>query len=137
MIPHKSRVKHDPPNSHGDCIRACIASLLDCQDATTVPHFCVDGADNETVAERVDLFLRKFRLYELSLPVRAHTVTEALDFCSTYTGHNHYLFSGLSRTGCPHVVIAKGSEIVHDPTGTGIVADIDGHYWLSVLAKRI
>ena len=137
MIPHKSLVEHDPPNSYGDCARACIASLLDCQDSDTVPHFCVDGADNEIVQERIDLFLRKFRLYELSLPVKAHSVAEALEFCSNYTGGHHYIFSGTSRTGCAHCVVAKGSEIVHDPTGTGIVADIDGYYWLAVLAKRI
>src|SRR5688572_30366291 len=35
MQPRVCQVKHNPPESYGDCIRACIATILDRDD---VPH---------------------------------------------------------------------------------------------------
>lgn len=136
MIPHKSMIKHDPPNSYGDCSRACIASILDIEDPNTVPHFCEDGDNGEAADKRLDFFLQDFGFYKFSVPLQAATVEEALKFAAAYTDGHHYIFSGTSRTGCCHSVVCKGEEIVNDPAGTGIVSDYEGFFWIGVLASR-
>lgn len=47
MTPVDQALVHDPDNGqHGDCMRACIASLLDLP-LLSVPHFAQDAADGK------------------------------------------------------------------------------------------
>jgi hypothetical protein len=55
------------------------------------------------------------------------------------SGGMHWCLMGTSRTGCNHVVICKGGEIVHDPsiTQSGIIGPAnDGLWWAEWVVQR-
>ncbi len=109
MIPIDMESMHDPENgSHGDCFRACIASLLHLSIGE-VPHFCDEtGADGawwtnlHRWANDRGLFVI---LYEGSLGL-AGSLNRA----------GYTITSGPSPRGeWSHAVIYLGDELAHDP----------------------
>lgn len=114
MTPVKCRVKHDPPNSNGDCLRACVASVLD-KDAEDVPHFFADHADGS----RGQRQLTEWLATQNYVPFFVHwdggtSVAELLNSQRESNPTVHYLLFGATATG-DHVVVCRGGEIVHDP----------------------
>lgn len=110
MTPDICYVKNDPPHSHGDCLRACVASLLDLP-ALQVPHFVRDGCEPEVTYQRVREWLADrglvpmFSGYETS-----EAPDEVLQFmASTNPGVYYILFSA------DHAVVCLNDEIIHDP----------------------
>jgi hypothetical protein len=114
------RVKHDPPKSYGDCLRACIATIMDF-DSEFVPHFadmCATGVEARASARRW-------------LNQRGHTITafalpaDPLPSIMEWMGDNNpdttwLLFGSTARPGQPetggdHVVVCQGGKVVHDP----------------------
>jgi len=61
MIGDICLVKNDPPYSYGDCLRACIASLLEMPTAN-VPHFVHDGCEPAITYQRVREWLADRKL---------------------------------------------------------------------------
>ncbi len=135
MIPHKSRTRHNPPDTYGDCLRACVASVLDIEPPTRVPHFFVDGCDAETGMERLNFFLKEhnartfFAYFDGTLSLK--------DVLTTMQNTNpgiHYLLFGKSATA-DHVVICLDDMVVHDPAW--ITSDMQGPgshgYWTVVV----
>lgn len=115
MIPVVCRVKHDPPNTYGDCLRACVAALLDL-DAEAVPHFFHDGCDGTTGIERMRVFLRSNGMLPSwwTLPASV-TLDQILDHMRVTNRDNYYLLFGSNRFENDHVVIGHGGVIAHDP----------------------
>lgn len=135
MTPYKGIVKHDPENGQwGDCLRTAIGCLLDMQPEL-VPHFAAAG-DKETdeiVAERVNDWLAKRRLCRITIYFSGKLSPE--EACSALGAINPgipYLFSGRSKLGSNHTVIARNGKIIHDPSplNTGIVGPMDNDFYM-------
>lgn len=133
---HKQLFLHDPANGiFGDCFRTALACLFDLEPAE-VPHFC-NGRESMDVNDEIAAWLsaRGYRLARI-LYDDSCKPEEALYSFGTNNPGLYYLFSGTSRTGCNHVVIARGCEIVHDPSlvDSGIVGPMShGYYEVEIL----
>lgn len=142
MTPVDAQFKHHDPDAgvHGDCLRACIASLLDLR-VEAVPHFFHADRTNEAGYELLNRWLGIRGLWEVNIPFLdpGQPVNWIVGNLGSRFGDRHWMFTGNSRRGYAHVVVCRGPEVVHDPTygfPHGIVGpDSDGHYWTSFLAK--
>lgn len=116
MIPHSCIVKHDPPNSYGDCLRACIASILNISNTDDVPHFYRDGDDERGQTELREFLAsrdRPMRPFYMAMPA----TTSLADIFTMMTGVNpdiEYLLFCTCDSG-DHVVICCNNKVIHDP----------------------
>lgn len=118
MIPHFCTVKHDPESgSFGDCLRAAVASVLNVDDARSVPHFNHDGCDRDTLYNRLDDWLTDHDCAPCYVAFPADLeLSEVLDIIGGGVNRKlHYLLFGRSDTSGNHVVVCRGNKIVHDP----------------------
>lgn len=138
MTPVVCRVKHDPDNgSYGDCMRACIASLLDL-DAEAVPHFADNGVNGETALQAMREFLAMhgyvpFMMYADGVA----PLEDVFEFMAAKNPGVHYVLF-CNAGGADHVVICKDDKKVHDPSWYPLRIDgpNSGGYWAAmVLAK--
>lgn len=118
MIPVDQSVLHDPENGQwGDCMRACIASLL-CLSIAEVPHFFEGGCGSGEFDRRVGDFLAQHGLIELTIPVEAARRLH-------YTRDVYHMMYGYTERGTFHAVVALNGHVVHDPhpSKAGIIED--------------
>ncbi|TBE67468.1 hypothetical protein [Rhizobium ruizarguesonis] len=129
---HQQLFRHDPDNGiYCDCFRTTIACLLHLPPEQ-VPHFCC-GPDDGKTDERVRDFLRPQGLVLLGINFMGDCDrAQILKLGEHYSQGLHYLLTGTSRNGSNHVVICKGSEIIHDPSidQSGIVGPTKDGLWL-------
>ena len=113
MIPVHCIVKHDPPNSYGDCVRACVASLLNLP-AEAVPHFYHDN-NKDAAQDRIREFLATvgYAPFWVHYPADA-PLADILTVMNSNCPNAHYILFGRTETG-DHVVVCRNDEIVHDP----------------------
>lgn len=105
-------VKHNPPESYGDCVRACIASILDRDD---VPHY-YDGRPLTEVHEATRKWLMEnvgLAPFFTTLEADA-TLEEVLAYVATNNPDSFYLLMCQTEAG-DHCVLCKGDKVVHDP----------------------
>jgi hypothetical protein len=96
----------------GDCLRACICSLLEISDEC-IPNF----VDDENYPEKLLNFLkqRKLSIYHSDTP----------------PDQKYYMAWGISPRGIKHSVIYSNGKIVHDPhPDGGGVKDIYNYAWI-------
>lgn len=131
MIPVMCRVKDDPPESYGDCLRACVASMLDL-DAEAVPHFHRNGPDSAARGwdEMAD-FLRTRGLYPF-VTRSEDDPREQLAECG------HYLLCGSTRSGSNHVVVCNGDSVAHNPAWVPceLIGPCDDGYWTIIVFAK-
>lgn len=96
MIPVHSQVVHDPPATYGDCLRACIASVLEVP-AQCVPHF-LEG-NNDDWFRQLQVWALDHGLYLAELSADVHV-----------TG---YSIAVLSNS---HAVVQQGCRTIHNPS---------------------
>lgn len=111
MIPRTCIVKHDPPNSYGDCLRACIASLC---DDDSVPHF-VDDGDDERGQQRLRAYLasRGLNPFYMALPGNLPLASIFEMMAGVNIGVEYLLFH--TSHDADHVVICRDDKVIHDP----------------------
>lgn len=137
------RVKHDPPRSYGDCLRACIASIMDL-DPEHVPHFAdmaATGTEARASARRW-LGLRGLTITAFALD-GSESVQGVLDWMGENNPDTTWMLFG-STTRAPaapadHVVVCQGGKVVHDPAWvpTSIKRVGSCGYWeIWVVSKR-
>src|SRR5688572_6272345 len=138
MIPAQCMVSHKPPHSHADCVRACVASLLDLPTAE-VEHFFHDGCDGMTGMERMNAWLVQ-RGYA---PFFAHydgsfTLAELLHTLGAVNPNAYYILFGNTENGA-HAVVGKGGQIVHNPAWVNvpIVKAPDNGFWTVCVLSHI
>lgn len=112
MRPRFCEVPHNPPFSYGDCIRACIATMIDRDD---VPHVFDDGnARAAWGCMRSYLALHgKF----IALFAIDHSHAELM------SGENNgvpYLLLGGTETG-DHAVVCLNGEVIHNPDVNSVI----------------
>jgi hypothetical protein len=148
LIPHKQLLRHKPEEGViGDCFRTTLACLLDLDSPKGVPHFYADLPiiDGQVTKEltpeakaREEQWLAERGLALRWIGIDGCTREEALLWGGSILHGLHYLFVGMSKNGCSHVVIAKGDQIVHDPAidNSGIIGpNDDGFYHVGFLLK--
>ena len=125
--PVYSSVRHDPPNSHGDCLRACVATLL----GGDPPHFFHDGCEGDVAFARLNEWVAKQGLVvSTTLFDGSASLTDVLE---AWGGMNKHVPSILiaSTARDDHCVCMNGGEIVHDPNPglSPIVKANSNGYW--------
>lgn len=141
MTPQKQLHLHRPAEGiYGDCYRTVLACLLDLSPEQ-VPHFHreMTGWENQTIY-REWLAERGLCLIETSWPGTWDLQTDLLDRMHHICGSAHYMLSGVSPRGFPHIVICRGAEMVWDthPDNTFIVGPCtDGNYWTSFIGALV
>ena len=137
MIPMFQMIKHDPKNgTWGDCQRACIASLMEL-DLEHVPHFFDQGKPLTEAMQLLYDFLADYGLGYVTIPFTG-TVDDVLAAMAHHNPGMHYILVGESGKlpGIGHVVVCKGDEIIHDPSGSGIAGPIDGYVWVELITRN-
>ena len=136
MIPQDSIVPHTPPESYGDCYRACVASITEIL-IDEVPHIWegYDGTDNEMeIGRRNDLmqeWLLSQGFMKISIWVDGEEpLDDLIDHFSEANPGLYWIMSGNSDDGVGHTVVVMNGEIVHDPGNCGIQAPLDSGQWL-------
>jgi hypothetical protein len=139
MQPVFCRVRHDPEaGTYGDCLRACVASILEI-DAETVPHFFEDDCDGATGMDRLRKWLGTQGLAPFAASFDASaSLDEILGFQADQNPGVHYLLFGRTEGG-DHVVVAQGDKVVHNPEwypSRLVAAGSHGYWTVMVLARR-
>ena len=125
MTPDICLVKHDPPSSYGDCVRACVASMLDKRTAD-VPHFAHDGPDGDTLRKRLSDWLDAAPCW-IGLP---GSLDEVQEFMRVVNPGVWYML-----ISADHAVICRNGTVQHDPAWVrvALVPPADGVWYLMVL----
>lgn len=134
---HKQAIKHNPPETYGDCVRVCIACLLD-KNPDDVPHFFHDGCDGDTAWKRVETYLSTIGYCPVIMPLHGESVAHVRSTMAMQNPRALYMLVGTSRGGNPHVIICRGDIVVHDPSWseTGVVGpDAHGIFWIIFLVE--
>ncbi len=137
MITHHCIVKHDPPNSYGDCLRAAIASILDCDRIEDVPHFLRDGDDERGQIElRAFLLERGLRPFYMAFPNTVALVDIFTMMAGVNTDVDYLLFCQCG--GGDHVVICRNGEVTHNPAwdNGSISGACSNGFWCVVVMVR-
>lgn len=133
---HTALVKHDPPNSYGDCLRASVACILDRDHVEHVPHFFYDGCDAETGVKRLRDwcasigFIPYFQAFDGSL-----LIDDLLKGMKRINPNVNYLLFGCTESGEEHVVICRNDIVIHNVAwyGSHIVKPTTDDNWLIVV----
>jgi len=125
--------------THGDCVRACVASILELP-AEDVPHFFHDG-DAEAGHARLSEWLSGKEGGLAPFYVAYNGNSLLIDILVGQDQNNpnaHYMLFGKTAEGEPHCVVCKGGEIVYNPAWiqSKIVAPIDDYWLILVIAVK-
>ena len=108
----------DRPGFHatgnGDCLRACVASLLELP-LEDVPHFMETPESAREWPQALTAWLHgRGRVLEtLALP---GDLEAALAYMAAHHPREHYILAGRAGPDFGHVIIGLGGRIVHDPS---------------------
>jgi hypothetical protein len=115
MIPLMSQVKHNPPHSYGDCLRASIASILNIEPVQTVPHFFEDGCSGEVATARIREYVKTLGILPFVWHIDASvTQAEVLEFQAEVNPGVYYLLFGRDGNGGQHCVVCLDNKIIHN-----------------------
>lgn len=137
MIPIICAVKHDPPNTYGDCVRACVAALMH-RESEDVPHFFHDG-DGEASFDRMRIWLAEHGRIPAYFPYsQENTLQDVLRGVVEVYGGVEFMLFCQSRDG-DHCVIGQNGEIIHDPAWykTAIVGPHSSGVWIVIILAKV
>lgn len=140
MLPEFCREKHAPEaGTYGDCVRACVASILEI-DALTLPNwFGASLTDGMAAISAMRETLRSMGLYAFVFGVGGgFTLREVLDYMGTNNGDGFYILWGATEYGGNHSVVCRGNTIAHDPSWAPVplVGPCDGAEWVIIVVGR-
>lgn len=135
-----------PRSEHGDCWRACIATVTGIA-AETLPNFAHEHSDDWKARYRlVRDHLRPLGLNIFTTYCSAKwEVDRLLEVFSADNTDVPVIVAGRSRDGsADHAVVVMNGKIVHDPSGAGMVApcacscsdpscEVERWYWIDVI----
>lgn len=104
----------------GDCLRACVASILELSP-DDVPHFRW-GANEDTPETglamwgQFRMWLRARNIGLLIYDVPCATLPEALKWCGERNGEAYMILGGLGRGGQGHACVVHQGAVVHEPS---------------------
>lgn len=111
-------VRSDNPNANGDCLRACIATMIDRDD---VPHVFQDYKEGSTVQAYAQLreYLKHYGKTFVVFAIDDHA-----EFMAVNNPGVPYLLLCSTARGIDHAVICRDGKKIHDPAWYG--AEITG-----------
>lgn len=135
MKPVNCIVKHNPPESYGDCLRACVASVIERDD---VPHFAIDG-NGEASVYRMREYLAPHGIIPAYFPISGEAkLTDVFDHMTQHYPHTEYLLF-CQCGGNDHCVIGCDDKIIHDPAWYRM--PVEGPHsagmWIVIILARI
>lgn len=144
MIPVPQLNRHNPPDSYGDCERACLASLLELP-CEAVPNFCEPGPGETFSHSRWEVRRNAWLAERGFVPIQqCYHETLSLDGVlagsAAYHRGLHFILTGESSNHVNHSVIVCDGVIVHDPSidQSGIIGPCDdGRFWCMFLGAAI
>lgn len=137
MTPARCLIHHDPSNdSYGDCLRACVATVLD-MDPLTVLHFADHG-------RTADAAMRELRRWSMSHGLMPYVVgfppvplDELLDQQRLINPDSVYILTGATADGTDHCVVCRGGAVVHNPSpGSRVVGPTSEGWWQVMVIAR-
>jgi hypothetical protein len=107
-------VKHDPENdSYGDCVRACIASILELP-SEDVPHF-YNTPDTTRCQVSMQRWLAKRGLIIATVPLPGDmSKIEMFAYMDEHFNFYHYML-WCSSGGGDHAVCCLNDRVTHNP----------------------
>lgn len=138
MIYHYMTTKHNPPETYGDCFRACIASVLEADTIEIVPHFVGDGCnDDDVIRARVRSYaLTKGALpFFFAFPADSLTKSDVMEFMAAVNPNINYIMFGNTIDGVRHAVVCRNDSQIHDPSPwqCGIDKPSDDGLWVCMI----
>lgn len=103
------KVNHNPPHSYGDCVRACVATIIDRDD---VPHAFTGDAEDAWNK------LRKY-LKLSGKTISLFSLENAREEMKLNNPDVVYMLIGETNAGVYHAVVAQGVETLHNPSIMG------------------
>lgn len=132
MTPVMCSMKTDiEAGTYGDCMRACIATLMDLP-SSDVPHFFHDDPDPNEAHRRIAEFLigNKYAPFYTQFDAVLE-LPQLLEFMEVYSKHAYYILQSAN-----HAVVCKGGKIVHDPAWYRTQLEKPDMFWvILVIAK--
>jgi|SRR5882757_4885683 len=115
MIPIVCQTKHDPDaGTYGDCMRACIASILEFAP-DRVPHFMHDNCDPMEANQRMVKWLAHYGYAPFVINCGGEdTFADILAYMGEQNPTTYYMVFGRTEYE-DHVVVCRGGELAHDP----------------------
>lgn len=137
--PRFCTVKNEPPHSYGDCIRACIGTILDRDD---VPH-CFDSRILKDGKEDGDLVVLAWGdlrawLKTIKKSIAVFPVEDHVEFMrSQNEGVPYVLLCGTHRGN--HAVLCQNGNVIHDPAWikSEIGLMTQGYYIVCILGESL
>jgi len=132
------RVKHDPPHTYGDCLRACVASVMEL-DYTQVSHFMHDNPEPSVAMQRLRDWLAPFGEAPFIMHLPGEPLELILDHMAQLNPTSVYLLFGGTRGGGGHVVVCKGGKIEWNPSWTDepLIGPGAGDVWQVMVLGRV
>lgn len=138
MTPHHCIVRHNPPDTFGDCLRAAVASILDIDKTTDVPHFLRRGDDEAAMQELRSYLLLEHRLRPFIMAFDASsTLREVFGAMKTINPDVDYLLF-CQCGGGDHVVVCRNDQMTHNPAwdNASISGPLANGHWLIMVMVR-
>ena len=111
-----------PATEHGDCWRACLASVLGLP-AKEVPNFVHTAGDDFVVEARRWLAPHGLTIFE-TWYWENWTLEDVLKWASAHNPQTPIILSGqcVDDENDNHAVILLDGKLAHDPSGAGVIA---------------
>jgi hypothetical protein len=137
MIPHHCIVRHNPPDTFGDCLRAAVASILDIDKTTDVPHFLRHGDDEAALVELRAYLLLEHRLRPFVTMFNGGSLADVLASMKNGNPDVDYLLF-CQCGGGDHVVCCCNDQVTHNPAwdNAQVSGPLSGGAWLIMVMVR-
>lgn len=138
MKPVHCRVKHDPPHTHGDCLRACVCTIMELEPEH-VDHFAEGDPDTPTLVERMRTWGKRHGVTPYVISYPGVPIEELLAFVGSQNPTAPYILIGGTEDGSDHSVVCRGDHIAWNPAWAGgwITGPASSGMWDVILLVRL
>ena len=106
MEPRMCLSLHNPPKSYGDCIRACVATLINEDD---VPHVFGEQEPEESWRLLREYLATKGKFLAI------FSTDETFEFMKENNRDVPYMLLCQMETGEDHALVCKNDKVIHNP----------------------
>jgi hypothetical protein len=139
MTPTHCITKHNPPHTYGDCMRACVATILDMPTAD-LPNFADGGVDADSAFAEMRRWLLLIGLAPfITAYPGEHSMADLLEMQGALNPSSIYVLFGSTNSGGDHCVVCEGGSIVHNPAwyGCDLIGPMSNGTWQLLVLGRV